>query len=260
MNLLKRILRPFRVAMGKLVLLPERPYVQPELDWNASMTLIEKAARFIVNDKIPGDYLEFGVFRGHSFGKAYEAISATFEQRVSTAYNASPEDNQQRREIWNNVRYFAFDSFQGLPELDGVDKQTADFAAGQYSASMDEFKANIVGSGVDLDRVVCVPGWFEDTCTAATIQRHQMKQASIIWVDCDLYSSAATVLNFVTPLLQDGTVVIFDDWYAYRGNPRLGEQRAFAEWSQCVDGYSFTEFHKEGTYRNSFIASSLQVK
>ncbi len=260
MKLIKRVLRPFRVALGKMAILPERPYVQPELDWNASMTLIEKAARFIVNDKIPGDYLEFGVFRGDSFRKAYKAINAAFERRVTTAYNATPEDNQQRRTIWDNVRYFAFDSFQGLPELDGVDKQTTDFAAGQYSASMDEFKANVSRHGVDLKQVVCVPGWFENTCGAQTIEQHQMRKASVIWVDCDLYHSAATVLNFVTPLLQDGTVIIFDDWYAYRGNPRLGEQRAFSEWIERVEGFSFTEFHKEGTYRNSFIASSLAVE
>lgn len=223
------------------------------------MTLIEKAARFIANDKIPGDYLEFGVFRGDSFCKAYEAINTTFERRVATHFNASPEDSQQRRAIWENVRYFAFDSFQGLPELEGVDKNTEDFAAGQYAASVDEFRANISGRGVDLERVVCVPGWFEDTCTPETIEKYQMKQASVIWVDCDLYSSAAAVLEFVTPLLQDGTVIIFDDWFAYRGNPQLGEQRAFAEWSQQVKDFTFTDFHKEGTYRNSFIASSMKV-
>ncbi len=87
-----------------------------------------------------------------------------------------------------------------------------------------------------------------------------MKKASIIWVDCDLYRSAATVLDFVTPLLQDGTLIIFDDWYAYRGNPRLGEQRAFGEWTEGVKNFTFTDFHKEGTYRNSFIASSLLLE
>lgn len=77
---------------------------------------------------------------------------------------------------------------------------------------------------------------------------------SIIHVDCDLYSSAKTVLEFVKPLLVDGTIIIFDDWYCFRGNPNLGEQRAFNEWRATMPDWSFTQYQKEGPWRNSFIA------
>ncbi len=258
MSMLKRILRPLRVALGKTIILPQASLTR-DLDWNASMTLIEKAARFVVNDKIAGDYLEFGVFRGGAFAKAYQALRRTYEQRIADTHNASPADCRERQEIWNATRFFAFDSFQGLPELRGVDQQTRDFAQGQYEASQEDFLASIAQQKVDLQRVTCVPGWFEATCRPETIATHQLKKASIIWIDCDLYHSAKTVLQFITPLLQDGAVIIFDDWYAYRGNPRLGEQRAFREWRETVQGFTFTEFHKEGAYRNSFIASDLNV-
>ncbi len=261
MNPVKRLLRPLRVGLGKLIILPDRqaPAPHPELDWNVRMTLIEKAARFAANDKIEGDYLEFGVFQGDAFQKAYHAIKSTFERRIAMTYNASPDDARQRQAVWDQMRFFAFDSFEGLPALEGVDQQTTDFAQGQYAAGLDEFRNNIAHHGVDLQRVVCVPGWFDQTCVPQTIQQHNMRRASIIWVDCDLYNSALSVLQFITPLLQDGTVIIFDDWFAYRGNPRLGEQRAFAEWSPTVAGFTFTPFHKEGTYRNSFIASSISA-
>jgi hypothetical protein len=33
-------------------------------------------------------------------------------------------------------------------------------------------------------------------------------------VDCDLYESARRVLEFVEPLLADGSILLFDDWNA----------------------------------------------
>jgi hypothetical protein len=62
----------------------------------------------------------------------------------------------------------------------------------------------------------------------------------------------------VAPLLQDGTVLIFDDWYSFAGSPFLGEQRAFREWRATVPGFVFSEYHKEGHGRNSFIASAVR--
>jgi O-methyltransferase len=161
--------------------------------------------------------------------------------------------------IWENMRFFAFDSFQGLPEPDRVDKQGRDFAKGKFKCTQNAFRDNLVKDGVPLSKVVTVPGWFEDTCTEETIMKYGMRKASIIHVDCDLYVSAKTALDFVKPLLTDGTIIIFDDWYCFRGNPNLGEQRAFNEWKATMTDWRFTEYQKEGPYRNSFIASRCDV-
>ena len=37
---------------------------------------------------------------------------------------------------------------------------------------------------------------------------------------------ARLALNFITPTLHDGSVIIFDEWYQFHGNPNLGGQRA----------------------------------
>ena len=106
-----------------------------------------------------------------------------------------------------------------------------------------------------LDRVTIIPGWFRDTLNHETIDKYQIRQAAIVHVDADLYESAKVVLAFVTPLLVDGSVIIFDDWYNYRGNPSLGEQRACREWLESNPDWILTQFHKEGAHRNSFITS-----
>jgi hypothetical protein len=57
-----------------------------------------------------------------------------------------------------------------------------------------------------------------------------LKQAAVTWIDCDLYHSTVSVLNFIEPLLPDGAIVIFDDWFAYCGRPDRGKRAACAEW------------------------------
>jgi hypothetical protein len=223
-------------------------------------TIIYKAATMIAPEQIEGDYLEFGVFAGGSFINAYTTLKAVFAAHQAVGGGRTKKEAQEIGEVWNRMRYFAFDSFQGLPELTGIDTQTRDFSAGKYSYGEEAFRNNLRRAGVPLEKVITVPGWFDRTCTEETIKKYQMKQAAIIHVDCDLYSSAITVLDFVGPLMADGAIIIFDDWYSYRGNPHMGEQRAFNEWKERLPGWTFTEYQKEGPYRNSFIASRLPTE
>lgn len=243
---LKRILYPVRELAARFV----------NIDAVTSVnTIIHKAANIIAADKVEGDYLEFGVFAGHSFIRSYHAIHSVFEQYQKLGAGRTEEDAAEIKRIWENMRFFAFESFQGLPEHDGIDNESSDFTEGKYKCTETSFRENLVRAGVPLGKVVTVAGWFEETCTEETIKKCAMKKASIIHVDCDLYASARTALQFVKPLLTDGTIIVFDDWYCFRGNPNLGEQRAFSEWKTTMTDWIFTEYQKEGASRNSFIAS-----
>lgn len=231
---------------------------QAEIVPSAS-TIIYKAAQILSAELVEGDYLEFGVFNGSSFIKAFKTVKQVYEERYTEYIDAaglySAEYKAEVNRIWNNMRFFAFDSFQGLPSLNDLDNESKIFSKGKFSFSLEDFKINLENNSVDMNKVEIVPGWFEETCCQETIDRRDMKHASIVYVDCDLYESAKTVLNFIEPLMVDGTVLIFDDWYCFRGNPNLGEQCAFREWSQVLDNWTFTEYQKEGAWRNSFIAN-----
>merc|ERR1712087_704292 len=52
---------------------------------------------------------------------------------------------------------------------------------------------------------------------------------SFIHVDSDLYSSAISVLQLLTPRIQPGAVLVFDELINYPGF-REGEMRALYEW------------------------------
>ncbi|MCG2718374.1 MAG: methyltransferase, partial [Nanoarchaeota archaeon] len=70
---------------------------------------------------------------------------------------------------------------------------------------------------------------------------------------CDLYESTVLVLDFITEYIQDGTIIIFDDWFSFRGNPNRGEQKAFKEWLKKNPSIKTTEFYRFGWHGNSFI-------
>jgi hypothetical protein len=49
------------------------------------------------------------------------------------------------------------------------------------------------------------------------------------------------------------TVLIFDDWFAYKGRLDRGEAKAFREWLDANPSIQATEYHKSGRTMNSFI-------
>ncbi len=222
-------------------------------------SIIYKAANIIAAEKIEGDYIEFGVYSGGSFKDAYYALKGVFSPYQKYHDQRSPADTEKITRIWENMRFFAFDSFRGLPAPNSLDSESKDFAKGKYSCTQDEFHRNLARDGVPLEKVVTIDGFFEDTCNSETIEKYGMKTASIIHIDCDYYASAKVALDFVKPLLTDGTVIIFDDWFCFRGNPNLGEQRAFQEWTATLPDWIFTEYQKAGPWSNSFIANKRQI-
>ena len=154
------------------------------------------------------------------------------------------------------MRFYAFDSFEGLPESQGVDREGyrhSGMGPGAFSCNEPQFRRNLEGWGVDLSRVEIVPGWYEATLDGRTRERLPLHKAAIVLVDCDLYESTVPVLEFIRPLLQNGTLVLFDDWFCFHGDPKRGERRAFGEWLQRNPDLEADEFRRFGPYGNSFI-------
>ncbi|NQT29337.1 MAG: class I SAM-dependent methyltransferase [Candidatus Saganbacteria bacterium] len=245
---LKRMIDPIRSKMGRFIIPPPQN------------SIIYKAAAFVASNMIEGDYLEFGSASGSTFISAFRALEEAFHNAYTPSFWNTEQDCIERSKSWRKMRFFAFDSFQGLPKPTGVDCLSHDFVEGKFSHSQEDFKKNIARQGILQNRTVIVPGWFKDTLNANLVKKHNIKKASIVHIDCDLYESAKQVLAFVTPLLVDGTVIIFDDWYCYKGDPSLGEQRACSEWLKFNPDWTLTQYQKEGSWRNSFIANKKKSR
>ena len=258
MDLRTVLAKPLRLFVNRFAVPREHvPAARPEAPAHPD-TVLEKAARFVACEMIEGDYLEFGVYRGATFVKAYRSLERQFHGRIALNIGGDQEETarEERRRLWSKMRFFAFDSFEGLPPLGEEDAATPDFQKGQYACSVPQFQSNLREANIPLDRTRVVQGWFSDTCTRETREEQGLEKAAIVWIDADLYSSAKTALQFVTDLLQDGTVIIFDDWFSFKGSPYAGEQRAFHEWTrQIEDEYVVNEYQRDSWKRMSFIVS-----
>lgn len=100
-----------------------------------------------------------------------------------------------------------FDSFAGLPE-----DWRGGFDAGKFACAP---------PSVDAELVI---GLFADTLPDWT----SPGPIGLVHIDCDLYSSTATVLHHIGPHLTPGCLIVFDEWHGY-DECENHEQRAWAE-------------------------------
>jgi len=157
-----------------------------------------------------GDYLEFGVYCGASLACMHRTL--------------------QRTRI-NHVRLFGFDSFEGFPDIAKYDDGGA-WQPGDFRFDYKSTRKFLTLSGVDWGRVFLTKGFFSDTLKSDLIRRHRINKASLIMVDCDLYTSSKEALNFCAPLIKDHAVIFFDDWNSHNGKlarNNMGQKRAFDE-------------------------------
>jgi O-methyltransferase len=196
------------------------------------------AAFWVSANKISGPYLEFGVASGRS------AISAI---RANTRYN---------RETVKN--YFLFDSFEGLPKLEGVDKDSNQFKQGEFAFSEAEVIAKLKSHNVHDDSSVhMIKGYFKESLKKFDLNTYGYKKAAIVHIDVDLYESCREVLNHITPYVQIGMIILFDDWNAFQASESKGERRAAFEWLRKNARIKMTEYAKYGWHGAAFIINKV---
>ena len=114
-----------------------------------------------------------------------------------------------------NSPIHGFDSFEGIPEDWKPGEPKGSYSTGGRIPEMP--------SHVTLHR-----GWFQDTLPGFVAT--QQEPLRFVHVDCDLYSSTHTVLEALRPLLQVGTVLLFDEYLGFAGY----EQHEFRAWQEFV--------------------------
>lgn len=154
-----------------------------------------------------GSYVEFGVFDGRSFTMACHSL----------------------RTVCTN--FVAADSFSGIVGTLENEKKT--FADGRYYANETSFRHNLRVANVgDLDTSTIV-GSFADTLQYSQPQAYGIDRATIAHFDSDVYLPTKYALDFIEPVLADGSVLMFDEYNAFGASPKKGERRALAEWIEA---------------------------
>lgn len=182
---------------------------------------------------LPQVYMEFGCHSARTF---------------SAAVNAAKYLNM------DEMNFFAFDSFMGLPktneEVDGV------FESGEFKTSMNEFINELrKQTGTELSYSNIIPGYFSDSLTLELQAR--MPKVGVVHIDVDLYSSTLEVLNFIKPLLVVGSVLIFDDYYCFPPDGSKGEMKALLEFCEDNPEIKVKEWKSYSTFGQSFFITSI---
>lgn len=149
----------------------------------------------VIREKVPGDFIETGVWRGGA---------TVFMRALLKQYDV------KNRVVW------VADSFEGLPKPNprkySADRGDKHFKNKELSISLDVVKNNFKKYDLLDDQVKFLKGWFKDTLPNAPIEK-----LSILRLDGDMYESTMDALTHLYPKLSIGGYIIIDDWGAVRG-------------------------------------------
>jgi macrocin-O-methyltransferase TylF-like protien len=195
--------------------------------------MADLAARFLRTNEIRGSYLEFGVYRGSAFAHFYHAF--------------------RRHRL--DVPMFGFDSFQGLPMARGPDAEAGfrRYAEGYFACTEAEVRSELRRRRVPSAAYALIPGFYQNSLTPALYERPGLVPSAIVLVDCFYYESTRLALQFVTPTLQSGTVLVCNSYFRFRAHPSYGERGALAEWARQHPAMALTEYAKFGTTGLAYI-------
>ncbi len=176
-------------------------------------------ARFChINRPIKGYYFEFGCNEANTMRMAYDNFHYLFD-----------------------FTYVGFDSFQGLPKIDKIDEQEI-WEEGKLKTSEEDFIRSVTRCGIPRERLMTISGFYDSSLTPELQKKLLPTKAAVIYIDCDLYKSTIPVLDFIKDFLQKGTIIVFDDWNCFCGDPSKGERRAFREFKEKNPHLIFEDF------------------
>lgn len=153
---------------------------------------LEKCLVDVLNEGVPGDIIETGVWRGGA---------CVFARAVLKAYGCT------ERKVW------VADSFKGLPspnpKLFPLDVGCNLWSNPKLSISLEEVKKNFAKYDLLDDQVQFLVGWFRDTLPKAPIER-----LAVMRLDGDMYESTMDSLTYLYPKLSLCGYIIIDDYFA----------------------------------------------
>jgi len=143
----------------------------------------------VVENKVKGDFIETGVWRGGA---------CIFAKTLFNMFN-------QDRTVW------VADSFEGLPKPNVADYPEDEgddlYSLEQLRISKEQVEENFRKFDLLDDKVKFLKGWFKDTLPVAPIEK-----LAIIRLDGDMYESTMDGLTNLYHKLSPGGFVIIDDY------------------------------------------------
>jgi hypothetical protein len=199
---------------------------------------LRKAFYLTALEELEGDYYEFGVFTGSSLVCAIRT------------YNGLKYLNDA------NTTFYGFDSFSGFGEVSKEDRH------GFYQNnifSVDEKKVmDFIRKRAKKNNYKIIKGYFEKTLKGKTCKSLSKNKIRIAFIDCDMKEPARLALDFIKPGLQEGTILIMDDFLSYKGSEEKGVAGAFFGFCKQNKSISFRKAFDYGYGGVGYIVSKIK--
>ena len=202
-------------------------------------TAIKKAMFLNYHDNTIGDYLEFGVFTGSSFNfamKINKKMENIFKRKIET-------------------QFIGFDSFEGFGEIKQIDENPS-FKNTFFKIYKKKIFRNIKNNS-KKQKYKLIEGFYQQTIKNKNVNDYGINKARIIMIDCDLKESTTLALNFAKKSLQEGTIIIFDDFNFYKGNENKGEFGAFKDFKNQNPNIKFRRIFDYGYSGKAFVVANI---
>lgn len=210
------------------------------LEYRAYYSFSYQALNLIFSDNYrkwnynPFNYYEFGTGEGNSIREFLQALKKASKGLSLDIYK---------------FNIFLFDSFEGLPEYSAPKDKNPAWSKGKFRGTIDKIKGIINEYLPDaMSNVKFIRGYYEHSLTYELRNTLIDNPPSIVNIDVDYYSSAKTVLEWIYPICQDGTIFYFDDIFEYLGNLSKGEYKAIEEFNRnhMKEGFQLYPFYNFG--------------
>jgi hypothetical protein len=166
---------------------------------------LKNAIHYLVENKIPGDLVECGVWRGGSMmAAAYTLLSRGDTTRNLHLFDtfAGMTPPTERDVVFNGAT--ATELLQRAAKKEGETYWCI--------ASMEDVARNLFSTGYPKERIFLWKGRVEET-----IPRHAPSQIALLRLDTDFYESTAHELLHLYPRLSENGVLIIDDYGHWQG-------------------------------------------
>ncbi len=213
--------------------------IPPYLEFGVAKYLAIKKAMYITaHDSTNGNYLEFGVFTGSSFNFAMKV-----NKKIEKIFGK------------NNCEFIGFDSFKGFGEIK-KDDENPSFKSKTFFVDEEKVIRNIEKNAKG-QRMRIIKGFYKDTIKNKTTTDFKIDKSRVVMIDCDLKESTHLALEFIKPSIQEGTIILFDDYNYFKGSKNKGEYAAFSDFQKKYLEILFRRSFDYGYCGRAFIAYKI---
>ncbi len=151
------------------------------------LTNLRELAEWVNLQKIEGDFVECGTYKGGSAAILGSQLTAS-------------------RHLW------LYDSYQGMPPVEEIDGEGAKEWVGKCVGRIEDVVEVLTLVGLSKAQYTIRAGWFHKTFKTPLSSR-----VALLHCDADWYESVLSVLKTFYPLVPEGGIVVLDDFGCWEG-------------------------------------------